>query len=147
MDIIFTMLTLDRKDHDIIAILKQNARLSIREIAKKAKLRPSTVHVRINKLSENKIIERFTLKLNNKALGEDFIVFMLVQSSNEIPGEFFKADNVKEAFGITGEYDIIIKLKFRNIDQFNSFVLDFRKRYKLRKTLTMVATINIKEEI
>ena len=141
------MLTLDEKDHKIIAILKQNSRMSIREIAKKSKLRPSTVHVRITRLIENKIIEKFTLKLNNTAIGEDFVVFMLVQTSSEIPSEFFKDVHVKEAFGITGEYDLMIKLKFKGIDEFNSFVIDFRKNYDWRKTLTMVATILIKEDI
>jgi len=121
--------------------------MSIRNIAKKTKLRPSTVHSRINKLKENNIIEKFTLKLNNRAIGEDFIVFMLLQTSKEIPSEFFKNKNVKEVFGITGEFDLMIKLKFRNIDEFNKFVISFRKKYELRKTLTMVATINIKEEI
>ncbi len=141
------IMKLDDKDHKIINILKNNSRLSIRDIAKSTKIRPSTVHLRINKLVENNIIEKFTLKLNNKALGEDFIIFMLIETTEEIPKSFFSDKHVKEAFGITGEYDLLLKLKFGSIEEFNSFIINFRNKYKVKKTVTQVATINIKEEI
>ena len=66
---------LDLKDHQIIGLLKADSRLSVRDIAKATGIRPSTVHERIKKLVKKGIIERFTLKLNNKAIGENFIVF------------------------------------------------------------------------
>ena len=40
----------DDKDFAIIQVLKENSRLPIRDIAKKTKLRPSTVNQRILKL-------------------------------------------------------------------------------------------------
>ena len=76
---------LDSKDLKIIEILNQNSRLSIRDIAKKTQIRPSTVHQRIQKLIKNNIIERFTLKLNNKAINENFIVFMFITTKNDLP--------------------------------------------------------------
>ena len=69
---------LDNKDLKIISVLKDDSRMQIREIAKKTGIRPSTVHQRIVRLRKEKIIEKFTLKLNNKAMGENFVVFMLV---------------------------------------------------------------------
>src|SRR3989344_4771586 len=73
---------LDNKDQRIIDILKQDSREPIREISKKTKIRPSTVHHRIQKLLENGVIEKFTIKLNNKEVGENFIVFMLVKGGD-----------------------------------------------------------------
>ena len=56
--------------------------------------------------------------------------------------------HVKEIFGITGEYDLLIKLKFKDVEEFHEFVLDFRKQNKeIQSTLTMVVTTNLKEEI
>ena len=78
---LYIFMKLDNKDQRIIDILKQDSREPIREIAKKTKIRPSTVHQRIQKLVENGIIEKFTIKLNNKAVGENFIIFMLVKGS------------------------------------------------------------------
>ena len=139
---------LDLKDHKIIEVLKENSRMAIRDIAKATGLRPSTVHDRINKLIRDKVIEKFTLKLNNKAIGENFIVFMLVKSEVDIPNTYFGSDpHIKEVFGVTGEYDLMIKLKFRDIEEFNDFVINFRKKFSLKNTMTLVATINVKEEV
>ena len=141
---------LDNKDERIIENLRQDSRLPIRTIAKATKIRPSTVHQRIKKLIDNKIIEKFTIKLNNKAVGENLIVVMLVKGSTSeyIDNKFLNNKHVKEVFGVTGEYDLLIKLKFRDVDDFHDFVLKFRKEQKeIQSTLTMIATANLKEEI
>lgn len=141
---------IDVKDTKIIEILKQDSRLPIREIAKRTKIRPSTIHQRIQKLIENGIIEKFTIKLNNKSVGENFIVFMLVKGSTTeyIDNKFLNNKHIKEVFGVTGEYDLLIKLKFASVEEFHEFILNFRKENKeVQSTLTMVATTNLKEEI
>lgn len=138
---------LDDTDISIIGLLKDNARLSIRDIAKVLQLRPSTVHVRLTKLKDNNIIEKYTLKLNNAAINEAFIVFIFIATEQLIPNAAFKNDHIKEVFGITGEYDLVMKCKFKDIAAFNLFILDFRKKYGLKKTLTQVVTIALKEEL
>ena len=141
---------MDNKDEKIIEILKHDSRASIKEIAKKTKIRPSTVHQRIQKLIKNNVIEKFTIKLNNKEIGENFIVFMLVKggTTEYIDNKTLNDRHVKEVFGVTGEYDLLIKLKFENVEEFHQFVLDFRKYKKeIQSTLTMVVTTNLKEEI
>src|SRR3989344_1825890 len=137
---------LDGKDIKILEILKADARLPIREIAKQTKIRPSTVHQRIQKLVESGVIEKFTIKLNDKEIGENFIVFMLVKGSTSeyVDNRFLNDRHVKEVFGVTGEYDLLIKLKFTNVEEFNGFILKFRKENKeIQSTLTMVATANL----
>ena len=143
-------MNLDEKDHDILHELKKNSRQSIRDIAKAIGLRPSTVHDRIQRMTKDGVIEKFTLKLNNKAVGENFIVFMLVAGKpTEYVGEsLLQNQHIKEAFGITGEYDLLLKLKFPDVEAFNDYVLKFRKlNREIGKTLTMVATVNLKEEL
>lgn len=140
---------MDEKDNKILSILRKNSRTSIRDIAKKTGIRPSTVHKRITNLVTDEVIEQFTVKLDNKAVEENFIVIMLVKTkpATKISKKILSSTHVKEAFGITGEYDLLLKLKFRDIEQFNEFVLKFRKEEPVKTTLTMVATTNIKEEI
>ena len=139
---------LDSRDKSIIATLKENSRYSIRDIAKQTKIRPSTVHDRIVKLKKENIIEKFTLKLNNKAVEENFIVVMLIKTkpSKVFNQQLLNNKHVKEVFGITGEYDILLKLKFKDVEEFNGFVLKFRKEENVITTMTMVATATIKEE-
>ena len=138
---------IDSKDIAIIAELKKNSRLSVRDIAKTAKLRPSTVHNRIQQLKKEGIIEKFTIKLNNKAVSENFIVFMAIKAGKDLPESIFHNSHIKEAFGITGDYDLLLKLKFKDIDEFNKFIIKFRKDNQLTTTQTSVVTTVIKEEI
>ena len=141
------VIALDEKDHLILAELRGDSRQSIRDIAKKTQIRPSTVHQRITVLRKYGIIEKFTVKLNSKSIGEDFTVFMLFNSEQNVEDKFIKNDHVKELCGITGEYDLIMKMKFRDVAEFNDFILEFRKNKNIEKTLTMVVTATIKEEI
>lgn len=138
---------MDVKDEKIINELKENSRESIRDIAKKTNIRPSTVHQRILKLKDAGLIEKFTVKLDNKLAGENFIVFMFVSTEQDLPLAVFKDKHVKEVFGITGEYDVLFKLKFKDVEEFNEYILDFRKKTGVKKTITMVATTTLKEEI
>jgi len=138
----------DKKDFSIINVLKENCRLPIRDIAKRTKLRPSTVHQRIIKLKEKGVIEKFTLKLSNKMVGEGFIVFMLIKTKPAAMLDRLVNDkHVREFFGITGEYDLLLKLKFKDVEEFNDFIIKFRKERLIQTTLTMVVTADVKEEI
>ncbi len=142
-------MALDKKDLAIVEYLKENCRYSIRDIAKRTGIRPSTVHQRINQLQKRDVIEKFTVKLNNKEVNEGFIVFLLIKTkpSASIDETIISSKHVKEVFGITGEYDLLLKLKFKDIEQFNSFILKFRKEQKVVTTLTSIATLTLKEEI
>lgn len=142
------MMDVDEKDLAIIGVLKENSRLPIRDVAKLSKLRPSTVHQRIVRLKEKGVIEKFTLKLNNKAVGESFIVFMLVKTKpSAVLDRIVNNKHVKGFFGVTGEYDLLLKLKFKDVGEFNDFVIRFRKEQSIQTTLTMVVTAEVKEEI
>lgn len=140
---------LDQKNSAIISVLRNNSRASIRDISKKTKIRPSTVHQRIRNLVENGVIERFTVKLNDEKIGEGFCVFMLISGSTEryLGDEIMKSDHVKGVYGITGEYDLLIKMKFKDMLDFNEFLLAFREKYSkhITKTLTMVQTVSLKD--
>jgi DNA-binding Lrp family transcriptional regulator len=140
---------LDSKDDKILIVLKSNARASIREISKTTGIRPSTVHQRIKKMVEEGVVEKFTVKLNDEKVGEGFTVYMLISGSTEryLGDEIMKNDQVKGIYGITGEYDLLIKMKFKDMVEFNDFLLNFREKYsnQISKTLTMVQTVKLKD--
>jgi DNA-binding Lrp family transcriptional regulator len=140
---------LDTKDKKILKVMKNNARASIRQISKTTGIRPSTVHQRIKRLVEEEVIEKFTVKLNDEKVGEGFTVYMLISGSTEryLGSEIMQNDQVKGIYGITGEYDLLIKMKFRDMAEFNDFLLTFREKYSshISKTLTMVQTVKLKD--
>jgi DNA-binding Lrp family transcriptional regulator len=101
----------------------------------------------LNDLKERGVIEKFTVKLDNSAVGEDFIVMMMVSTCRDLPKSFFADKRIKEVFGITGEYDLLMKLKFSDIGEFNKYIIDLRKNTAVVKTHTIVVTIVLKEEM
>lgn len=138
---------LDDTDWNIIRELRHDSRQSVRDLARTLHLRPSTVHVRIKKLIQEHVIERFTVKLNNKLVGENFIAFVFIAAEKMIDNKAFHHPVIKEVFGVTGEYDLVIKVKVDTIEAFNDFLLKLRNTYHIKKTLTMIATAQIKEEV
>ena len=83
--------------------------------------------------------------MNDSAIGEEFVVFMFINTANDLPSSFFKDSRLKDAFGITGEYDLLLKYKFKDISDFNDYVINLRKNKDIVKTLTTVCTIKLKE--
>ena len=144
-----TLKTLDDKDLKIIEYLKNDARISVRDLGKKTRIRPSTVHQRIKRLINEGVIQSFTIKLDKEKLGENLTVFMLISGSLDkyFDDRFMKSKHIIEIHGITGEYDLLLKLRFKDMKQFNKFVIDFRERYSrsISKTITMVQTAALKE--
>ncbi|MEE9151448.1 MAG: Lrp/AsnC family transcriptional regulator [Thermoplasmata archaeon] len=142
--------SLDKRDLKIITVLKNNARASIREISKATGIRPSTVHQRIKRLVGNEVIEKFTIKLNDDKIDEGFATFMLISGTTEryLDSKILENQHVKGIYGITGEYDLLIKMKFKDMNAFNEFLLEFREKYSthISKTLTMVQTVKLKDE-
>ena len=138
-------MNLDSKDYKIIEVLNKDSRTPIRDIAKLTNLKSSTVHDRIKKLIENRIIEKFTLKLNNELVNESIIAFVSLSLNETLPKTFFENSRLKEAFEITGEYDLLLKLKFRDLPDFNKYLADLRKNKSIKSFTTSLSTSSIKE--
>lgn len=139
---------LDDKDKKILEVLKDDGRASVRAISKETGIRPSTVHQRIQRLVADEVIEKFTVKLNDEKIGEPLTVFMLVSGTMEryLDVDDLLGNTVKEIHGVTGDYDMLMKCKFKDIREFNRFLVSFRERYAghVVKTVTMVQTAKVK---
>ncbi len=136
---------MDDIDRKIIGVLRGNARATSKEISQFTGVRPSTVHARIQKLITQGTIRRFTLELDDSKVGKDFVGFIFLTTRENLPPSTFNHPFIHEVFGITGEYDIMLKVKCKDVNEFNAFLLDLRKNKMIVKTLSEVATIKIKE--
>jgi DNA-binding Lrp family transcriptional regulator len=80
---------LDKKDLQILELLKRDSKLTTSKIAKKTLIPTTTIHNRIKKLEKSGIIKNYTLNLDWKKLGKNITAFILVSVIYQLPtGEY-----------------------------------------------------------
>ncbi len=109
--------SIDDKDKKIIEQLRENSRQSSKEIAKKTGIRPSTVHARIQSLKGNGYIKKFTVITDDEKVQRGLTAFIFLTSKKELPASFFQNQNIVQAYGITGEFDLLLKTKFKDVSE------------------------------
>jgi len=102
---------LDKIDTIILEILKEDARTSFREIARKIKVSPDTISNRFEKLKELGVIVDSTVIINPKKIGYSFIARFGIDVkpaySSQVLEEIIKIPSVIVASKLVGKYDLI----------------------------------------
>jgi len=83
------MAQLDDLDRAILRILKEDARLTISEIAERLNRPESTIHFRIKKLQERNIIDKYTIVLG-KDLQPKALALVYIQAETPIIEDFLE---------------------------------------------------------
>ncbi|ASJ09196.1 transcriptional regulator [Thermococcus siculi] len=83
------MVQLDDLDRAILRILKEDARLTISEIAERLNRPESTIHFRIKKLQERNIIDKYTIVLG-KDLQPKALALVYIQAETPIIEDFLE---------------------------------------------------------
>ena len=119
---------IDKIDKLIIQLLKEDAKMSTKEIADKVGISKTPVYERIKKLEKNGIIEKYIAVIDNKKLINGMFVFcsvsLDVQKLKEI--ELFKEEvkrlpEVLECYLMGGANDFLLKVLVRNLDDYHQF--------------------------
>ncbi|PWH86396.1 Lrp/AsnC family transcriptional regulator [Brumimicrobium oceani] len=122
------MYEIDELDREIIALLKRDAKLSIKEIANLVGITTTPVHNRIKKLEKTGIIEKYVAVIDNKKLHNGMYVFcsvsLDVQKLKEI--EIFKEEirklpEVLECYLMGGANDFLLKVMVKDLDAYHQF--------------------------
>jgi len=148
---------LDKKDIQILRIIQKNSKITTREIARQLNIPVTTVFTRIKKLEQKGIIKEYRAILNEKKLGKGTTAFILASfsyrtqnkellSQRELAREIAKFPEVQEVHIITGDWDLLIKVKAENVEAIGKFVIDKLRLVKgIEKTLTCVVFETEKE--
>lgn len=112
---------LDRLDRAILAVLQQDARISLQDIGARVGLSTTPCWTRIKKMENAGVIQGYTVRIDPSAIGfaETVIVQVTLEShSDETLDAFGKAladiPEVLEAFLISGDYDYHIRIAVRD---------------------------------
>lgn len=120
------MAKIDDLDLTILSELSEDAAISVPKLSKKIKVNTSVVYSRIKRLIKHKLIERFTIVVNDAELG--FGVKALTginmdsKKRDNVINELFKIDGVREIAEVTGRFDILVTMYARSLDEMHKIV-------------------------
>ena len=140
----------DEKDLAILEVLEKHGDYTVRQIAKKTLLAPTTVHARIKKLKKLGVIRKFTIDIDKGKLGLKLGAYILVsvdlkflkerhRTQYDLVEELKKVPFVEEVHIITGVSDIIARVRVKDVEEFDRILMEKIQMLEgVSKTQTMI---------
>lgn len=125
---------IDKIDLKVIELLKEHGDYTTRQISKKTLIPPTTVNNRIRKMKKLGIIKKFTIELDNHAIGKEFVAYILISANLQLLKEKKKtqydlASEIKK-FGfiervdiVSGGTDLIAIIRVKDVKEFDAILL------------------------
>jgi Lrp/AsnC family transcriptional regulator, leucine-responsive regulatory protein len=149
---------LDKKDMAILELIQENSKLTAKQISKKIDAPITTVFAKTKRMEELGIVKDHRAILAPEKLQAGTAAFLLACvsysaktqnlpiSQRIVAEEIAKFPEVQEVHIITGDWDLLVKLRAESVDAVGKFVVDkLRLIEGLAKTLTCMVFETVKE--
>ncbi len=144
---------LDDKDTAILEELIEDSRKTTKAIAKELDIPRATVHDRIARLERKGVIRKYTAIPDYREMGLGVTAFILVQfdhtggaSQRETAEDVADIPGIFEVHLISGEYDILLKVRGASMEEIGQLVVDKLRDVKgVARTLTCASFATVKE--
>ncbi len=121
---------LDQLDKKLLYLLQTDTKKTTKELSLKLNLSVTAVYERIKKMEREGIIANYVAILNRNKIDKSFVVFChikLVQHSREFltkfESEVVQLDEVLECFHVSGDYDYILKILVKDMEEYREFMV------------------------
>ena len=125
----------------------------IARIAKKIREPSTTIHYNVKKLEQEGAIKTYKAVFDYKKINEGHCTYLLMNlrpekygEPEEIAKELAKHPNVESVDIVTGNYELIAKLRTKDIDEYYAFVKMAVKKYSLAKIISLTSLKQVKTE-
>ena len=119
---------MDKIDQKILSELTDDSSISIPKLSEKINVNSSVVYSRIKRLIKKKLIERFTIEINDKELGYGVKsltgINMDSKQRDNVIQELFKIPGVREVSEVTGRFDILVTMYAKNLSDMYRIISD-----------------------
>ncbi len=127
---------IDSIDAKLLAELAKNSSQSTKRLAEKIGMTRQTIASRVSRLEKNKVIEGFRAKIDYSKLGYSifFVLFLKLGSFDETLlsealEDFRTSHHVLMDASVTGEWDVMQILAFRNTKEYDQYISNLRTKY------------------
>lgn len=121
---------LDQLDKKLLFLLQTDTKKTTKELSLKLNLSVTAVYERIKKMEREGIISNYVAILDRNKIDKSFVVFChikLVQHSREFltkfESEVVQLDEVLECFHVSGDYDYILKILVKDMEEYREFMV------------------------
>lgn len=130
---------MDETDVKILNLLRENSRKKNTEIAREVSLTERAVRARIEKLTREGVIRKFTIETS--PVGVEGIV-LIDTNVGRTPAVKEKARQMSDSvFECSGEYDVAVRLRADSLDELNKKVDELRAFPGVIRTSTLIKLI------
>jgi DNA-binding Lrp family transcriptional regulator len=142
--------TIDNIDRQILELLQEDAKLTIREIADRTEKSQTAVRSRIQRL-ERDLIKKYIALIDCTKLGYREMVMASLRVNSRRPLEQIKEEiekmhRIKFAYIITGDYPIFIMAKCLDHDDSMDLIENLRNLPEVEEVKTQLVLDRIKED-
>ncbi len=121
---------MDQIDRDLIALLRNDARLPVSSLAPRLGVSRATVRARIDRLLESGAIQGFTIALG-KAPGADVRAIMMIEVEGRAAEAVFRRlRGFSEIHGLhstNGRWDIVVEIEVPSLEAFDHLLREIRQ--------------------
>lgn len=146
---------LDSKDTTILNHLRKDAKLTTQQLSRKTNIPISTVHNRIRKMEGLGIIKGYTVVPDFEKLGLKLCAFSLITfdfdkakkaglTQKAIAKKIKESADVEEAYLITGDEDILVRIRVQDVHQLSE---DVTQRLRDIPGVQKVKTMLVLDEV
>ena len=122
---------LDEIDYKILEILRRGARTPFTDVGRDLGISDATVHVRVKRMMDEGIIKRYTIEVDEKALGRYVCGFVLINvkpgSLEEAANQLAENERISAVYEVHGPNDFIMKIEASDLDEMRNLILEIRK--------------------
>jgi len=142
---------MDDVDLAILRSLIKNSRITISQMSKEIDIPDATISNRLKKL-ENNVIKRYTLIPDWQKIGLEITSIIIIQTESEkhelVKEKLSRLKEVSEVYSVSGEYDILIKVWVKSIEDLNQLINSKIRSIEGVEDLTeMIVMERVKEDI
>lgn len=120
----------DEIDKKLLLYLQEDCKQTTKELSYKLGLSVTAVYERIKKLENQGVISKYVALLDRHRINRDFIVLChikLTQHKKEFVLQFerevLNLQEVTECFHVSGDYDYILKIGVKDMEDYRNFML------------------------
>ncbi|MFN7045493.1 MAG: Lrp/AsnC family transcriptional regulator [Flavobacterium sp.] len=121
---------MDAIDKKLLGLLQEDTKKTTKELSMVLNLSVTAVYERIKKLEREGVISKYVAILDRNKVEKAFVVFChikLIQHTKDFvttfESEVIKLDEVLECFHVSGDYDYILKVHVKDMDEYREFMV------------------------